>query len=197
MNNQLFNAVYYNNLLNVQQLVLNGVDVNCRDNYGVLLLFRADTLEIVQFLVWNGADVNCRCNNGSTLLHYVRSLEIAQFLVLNGVDVNCQNNDGSTPLYYVNCVITKFLVVNGADVNHQNNCGNTPLHACATIHNYYGCIKNIKILLEYGADMHIKNNVGISAYDCAIQSNINELIELFEHYNAISNGLEIKEPCVE
>ena len=222
IDNQLFDAVRNNDLLNVQQLVLNGSDVNSRDRHSKTPLHYAKSIEIAQVLVLNGADVNSRDGIGNTPLCYADSVEIVQFLVLNGADINLRDCIGSTLLFYAKTKeILQFLVLNGVDVNCRNSFGDTALHFAGfgdsldaslsligdvdrynnfeaiPVYRLSNCVKYAKFLLKNGADMHIKNNNGESTYDRVIQSNNNELIELFEQYNAISKGLNIKEPCSE
>ena len=191
INDQLIYAVECNNFPLVQQLVANGADVNYRTNYGYTPLHYAKCLDIVQYLVMNNAYVNCLSGFGNyTPLYFAETLEIVQYLVANGADVNCQDKYGCTPLFTAKSLdIMKYLIANGADVNCQNNNGDTPLHI-----NCYNINKS-KILLEYGADMHITNNKNISAYEMGIKSRNLATRELFEQYNTLSNGLDIKEPC--
>ena len=74
MNNRLFDAVRNDNLLDVCELIANGVDVNCRDEDNRTPLFKVKSVEMAQLLVANGADVNCRNNYDSTPLHFANTL---------------------------------------------------------------------------------------------------------------------------
>ena len=51
--------------------------------------------------------------------------------------------------------ITKCLLENGAYVNLQDENGDTPLHGAVLFH----AIENVKLLLEYKADITIKNKI--------------------------------------
>mgnify|MGYP001187742189 CR=1 FL=1 len=76
----------------------------------------------------------------------------------------------ATPIFYAirdyDEKVFTFLVKNGADVNAQDENGNTPLHLLTnTIRN----IASIKLLVEKGASINIKNKEGINAFSKAIE----------------------------
>jgi ankyrin repeat protein len=78
--------------------------------------------------------------------------------------------EGATPIFYAirdyDEKVFTFLVKNGADVNAQDENGNTPLHLLTnTIRN----IASIKLLVEKGASINIKNKEGINAFSKAIE----------------------------
>ncbi|MFH1831845.1 MAG: ankyrin repeat domain-containing protein, partial [bacterium] len=73
--------------------------------------------------------------------------------------------------------IVNFLLTTGADINLQSSMGSkpTPLHLACRIP---GAEERIKLLVEKGADIHKKNNLGETPLDIAKKSNIPEYPKL-------------------
>jgi len=84
--------------------ILNGLDVNHRDQAGYTLLHDAaffGSYEVASMLISNLANVNARSPSGRTPLHraaYGKELEVAALLIQFGADVNAKDNKGWTPL---------------------------------------------------------------------------------------------------
>lgn len=85
-----------------------------------------------------GADVNQRDWHGKSVL-----------------DILCRRS-GDDQLENI-----KYILDNGADVNSQDSCQNTALFLAFWTHNFETC----KLLIEKGADIYIKNNVGKTVFD--------------------------------
>ena len=145
----------------------------------------------VQVLTEGGVAVSARSSDGAGILHiavfasghygdYVEQqqcLEESQCLfieeiiardgdLLESVDRNCQ-----TPLFYAlraacsykeATTVLRRLLTLGARVNAQDEQGNTPLHQWAESPNRVGIAE---LLLEFGADVRIKNHENRSALE--------------------------------
>jgi ankyrin repeat protein len=85
-------------------------------------------------LILNGKDINVKNESGSTLLHEVvswsGSIKFARGLVGIGADVNAKNRDGCTPLHLAmkqkkmrKC---KLLIACGSDIFAKDNDDKTP-----------------------------------------------------------------------
>lgn len=122
---------------------------------------------------------------GNNILHYylktkeakkISTKKILNALINRGIDINQKQKDkqyGYSPMHFA--VITKnieafdYLIEKGADINAQNINGNTILSSLVF---YYKrdidtYSEMINILLNKGADAHLKNNYGVSAYSLA------------------------------
>lgn len=103
--------------------------------------------------------------------------EIVEFLLINDIDVNSSDMYDNTPLHLAdNCEVVETLIKYGADVNSREEKCETPL-MYAVMNND---IDKVKILLEYNAEVRLKNNNGMTALDLASQWNYNEIKDLLK-----------------
>eukprot|EP00029_Vermamoeba_vermiformis_P014450 TRINITY_DN956_c0_g1_i1.p1 TRINITY_DN956_c0_g1~~TRINITY_DN956_c0_g1_i1.p1 ORF type:complete len:375 (-),score=52.82 TRINITY_DN956_c0_g1_i1:103-1227(-) len=115
--------------------------------------------EVDPILIYNHED------GGAPLIIYSArngSFEAVQFLVNYGVNVDEADPSGWTALMYTirynggDVRTARLLVENKADVNHREKDGWTPfLLACA-----YGSVDVVKLLVENGANVRVKNDFG-------------------------------------
>ncbi len=141
-------------------------------------LHACQNFQILKLLLQHQADVALRTKDGKTPLHtQVASTNpsiarIALLLQWNA-DVNARTFKLATPLHGIanpeydnpqkTIDIAELLIAYSADCNAQDKWGNTPLHNACTS----GNISAVRILLSYGALMHIQNRKGKSPYDIA------------------------------
>lgn len=140
MNQNLFDAVAKNNIVEARELLDQGANINHRDKLGRTPLFEAKSPAIARLLLQNGAHVNIKERyQGRTALHVCRDPEVVKLLILYGAEVNVQDNYLDTPLHvcakeslgqskndpaYQKAVT---LMENGADYNATNIYGNGPI----------------------------------------------------------------------
>lgn len=127
----------------IKQLLEAGSDPNHKNYDGNIPLTSTTDLDVIKLLINYGADINKKGKNGITALHYNASLS------------------SGTP-YNIN-----FLISRGAEINSQQTNGTTPLMLTST-HQlcFWRSIEAIS-LIEHGADIHIKNNMGETASSIA------------------------------
>lgn len=127
-------AIIYGHLSVVQGLVHSGVDIESRTGAPSLtpplqIAARFGHLSIVRFFLEKGADVNAAEEQfGRTAMHHAAA-----------------RNAG---------IIILVLEQAGGDVNHRDSAGFTPLFTAA----FYGNKLAIEVLLEQGAEKHMKDN---------------------------------------
>jgi len=175
----LFKAVAKGGLAKVKSLINAGMDVNTRDNYGMIALVNASRnghTEIVKFLIDNGADKSYF----EDALIATSNIDIVKLLIDYGVDINASNR------YYNNALtlaavygysdIVKLLIENGANINYAGEEGSTALMNASSQNH----IEIVKLLLDNGADVNAINLSGDTALVLASQFGYKNIIKLLK-----------------
>eukprot|EP00186_Timspurckia_oligopyrenoides_P003491 CAMPEP_0182444458 /NCGR_PEP_ID=MMETSP1172-20130603/2907_1 /TAXON_ID=708627 /ORGANISM="Timspurckia oligopyrenoides, Strain CCMP3278" /LENGTH=296 /DNA_ID=CAMNT_0024640015 /DNA_START=391 /DNA_END=1281 /DNA_ORIENTATION=+ len=140
----LHHAVLSGHLKVSQQLIDHGASVNAQDNYGNTVLHqasRAGSEAIVRVLKSNHADPDIRNHAGETFLHTAARLGHCRV-----IQIALEDSDGNGNARWRGVL------------DSQNLMGQTPLmHACSRPHHAKNCVK---LLIELGANMDIKDNEG-------------------------------------
>jgi ankyrin repeat protein len=151
---QLRNALENNDIVQVQELINEKVNVNCKFSKGFTPLMDAyNSPEIAQALLEAGARVNQKSDRGVTALTMAVSF-------------------GRKP------EVVKILLSAGADMDVQDAIGWTPLMAAASIEKS----DFVKLLLGRGANKSLKNKEGKTAADIAREYNRNDLAVYIDNY---------------
>lgn len=105
--------------------------------------------------------------------------EAVELLIEHGADIMARNSGGATALHYSiyrTSNATILLLKSGAAIDTQSINGLTPLMIAAM----YGPLSQVEVLLAAGADLHLKDGEGNSAFDWAKQKGRPKVIELLE-----------------
>jgi len=165
-NTPLHIAVLYRHHENLDEILRVNPDIDATNTEGYtplhLAVRRPDNEKAIELLLQQGADVNIPDPAGrNALLVSVGSnqKEYIELLVSKGIDIDSQDNDGNTALHYplMNVLKNKMYLPYSKEI--------------------------VKIILEEGADPHIRNNGGKSPMDLAVESGENDLISLLKSSN--------------
>lgn len=179
-----FKAVQFDNVRVVQGLLQRGFDPNTVNPEGVpalMLAVREPSLKVAELLAAHpDTKTEVRNSNDESVLMLAAIkgyLELVQKLVDNDADVN---KTGWTALHYAasggHVPVIAHLLEHSAYIDAESPNGTTPLMMAAM----YGSPEAVKHLIQAGADLTIKNQLGLTALDFAVRGqrqNAKELIE--------------------
>ncbi len=177
-----FKAIKLDDARTVQNLLQRGLDPNTIDPnkfHGLYLALSEPSPKVAQVLI-NAPkiDVNHLTEQGESPLMmavFKGQVELAQQLIKQGADVN---KTGWTPLHYAatagNTQLVKMLLESYAYIDAESPNKTTPLMMAA----HYGTPGAVKLLLEEGADVSLKNDLGLTAIDFAQSANKTDSVEI-------------------
>jgi ankyrin repeat protein len=166
-------------------------DMQVHDKYGnTPLHFAAENglLEVAQILLERNADVNSQNKHGSTPLLLASELghpDIVQLLLDHNADLYLRDADGDTPLHCAafrgQLEVVRALLELNVEINSRNNEGSTPLHD-ASKGLVGGSAVVVRLLLDYGADVHAHDLSGMTASGIARGSEQEEIVRLLSQH---------------
>jgi len=170
----------------VRLLLEHGASVHVRNKGGQTPLHFASASEqtppdVVASLLKLGADVDSRDSDDMTPLlcafESFGSGEVAQLLMEHGASVHVRNKKGQTPLHlasgWCHSDVLASLLKLGADVDSRDSDDMTPLlHALVHRNNSSA----VKLLLEHGASVHVRNKNGQMPLHLASQSRRSDVV---------------------
>ncbi len=150
-------------------LLEEGAEVNATNHYGLSALMQAvrnKQEKTVELLLKAGANPNLTTQDQpAAILQGRPTVEIFRQLITAGATVDKRDIAGNTALHWASAhgdeAAVTFLLKAGADVNAVNNTGNTPLLEAI---NHPSRPEVVRLLLAHGADPHVKNNFGYTAW---------------------------------
>lgn len=147
---ELFNCIKIGDVNRCRDLIDRGVNINVvHDRRAALhMAIVYEEMTCVKLLIENGADVNLNTDNKEPPLHAALQCDISY---------------------------AKLLLEHGADVNIASKTyGFTALHYASSSGN-----KNmVQLLLEYGADTSIMDDIGFTAEKYAIQYGKKDIVDM-------------------
>jgi hypothetical protein len=179
-----FKAIQFDDVKTVQSLLQRGFDPNTVNNSGVsglMLAVREPSLKVAELLAsWPKVKTEVRNDKDESVLMLAALkgyLPLVKKLVERDADVN---KTGWTPLHYAassgHVPVIEFLLDNSAYIDAESPNGSTPLMMAAM----YGSPEAVKVLIQAGADLGIKNQLGLTALDFAIRGNRQNAKDLIE-----------------
>lgn len=160
----------------VNQLLIEGVDVNAKDSDGKTALIHAaieGQIDIVKVLLENGAYVNAKDNDGkTTLIHVVqRSNMIFRNSLVYFLKGSVRDYRNALQDHFI---IVEILTAEGANVNAKEKYGFTALMLAAM----EGHADMVKMLLSKGANVRARDNNGKTALKHAKEREYEHIVEL-------------------
>ncbi|CAM5784608.1 ankyrin repeat domain-containing protein [Ottowia pentelensis] len=168
-------AILQDNEGAMRRILEDGFDPNTKTDKGVPGLYLAleeDSLKVARLLVaarrTKGEQRNTKDESVLMMAAYKGDLDIARALIDKDADVN---KPGWTPLHYAatkgHLKMMDLLLEHYAFIDAQAPNGNTPLMMAA----FYSTPEAVKLLIQAGADVNMRNSGGKTALDLAQMSN--------------------------
>jgi len=177
-----FKAVKIDNVNQVRSLLQRGFDPNTveeeRGDTGLILSLREDSAKVFELLLnTRDVDLNARARNGDSALMiaaYKGKYEAVKALLDKGAE---PNQTGWAALHYAAAVgnnqIVQLLLDKSAYIDAESPNQTTPIMMAAR----GGHILTVKLLLDEGADVALKNGAGMTAIDFARAGGFNDIVE--------------------
>ncbi|KAK7423684.1 hypothetical protein QQX98_000874 [Neonectria punicea] len=148
-------------------------------------------ISMTKFVLGLGADPNFSFNQNNNEIALIGAcappyLEVATELVKAGSNPNHAGYDGRSSMYWAsfcsNVELVKLLIERGGDVNHQwRRDGNTAVSVAAS----KGNIGVVRVLVDAGADVGVKNKMGETALDVAIKLNMTKTARFLQEIGKV------------
>ena len=156
-----------------------------RKSYNIFDSIRKGDLSSVRKYVETGEITIKKKNGVNMLMEAIASKQdiIAMNLLESEIDINAQDKAGFSALHYCvwekNIAIARLLLQKGANVNIIDEYGNNPFWYSLTLYRSILDLDLVKLLINYGADIHHKNNHNLSPLDFVKQindDNVNKIV---------------------
>ncbi|TFZ04962.1 ankyrin repeat domain-containing protein [Ramlibacter rhizophilus] len=181
-----FTAIKRDDAATVQSLLQRGFDPDARSpdgQSGLYLALREPSLKVARVLVdWPRLNVESRNQSDESPLMMAAlkgHTDLVRRLIARDAHVN---KPGWAPLHYAathgHLEVMALLLEHHAFIDAESPNGTTPLMMAAM----YGTPEAVKLLLDAGADVNMKNQLGMSAWDFAMKANRRDSAELISQH---------------
>ncbi len=188
-----FRAIHQDNDYAMRRLLEDGFDPNTKNEKGVPGLYMAlqdGSMKVAKVLLQSrrlkGEQRNASDESPLMMAALKGQLDVAKALIAKDADVN---KPGWTPLHYAatggSLPMLQLLLDDDAFIDAQAPNGNTPLMMAA----YYSTPEAVKLLIEAGADVKMRNQSGKTALDFAQMANHRNSVDLITEALRRSQGV--------
>lgn len=181
-----FTAIKRDDPRKVVSLLQRGFDPNTRSpdgQHGLYLALREPALKVAEVLIaWPKTNIEARNKEDESPLMMAALKghgEMVRRLIARDAHVS---KPGWAPLHYAatngHLEVMALLLEHHAFIDAESPNGTTPLMMAAM----YGTPQAVKLLLDAGADVNMRNQLGMSALDFAIQAKRRDSAELIAQH---------------
>ncbi|MBR7792122.1 ankyrin repeat domain-containing protein [Undibacterium sp. FT147W] len=178
-------AVKFNDAPAVQEFLQRGMDVNSVEEYRgesmLMTALRNNAMRVVDVLLQvPDLKINARAKNGDTALmvaSFLGNADAIRKIIAHGAEVN---QPGWTALHYAaangSVEAIALLLEHHAYIDTESPNKTTPLMMATR----FGKLDAARLLIVEGADLTLKNDLGMTALDFAKESQHGDLTELLQ-----------------
>jgi uncharacterized protein len=170
---EFFRAIKHDDAQAVRGLLRRGFDpntVNPKGEPALIQAFKEGSLKVIDVLVdapQTQIEVRTLQDESPLMLAALKGyVDICEKLIDRDADVN---KPGWAPLHYAatggHDAVVLLLLENAAYIDAASPNGSTPLMMAA----HYGTASAVRVLLDAGADVSVKNDLGLTALDFAMR----------------------------
>lgn len=152
----------------------------------ILYSFDNEPIEELKAMIDKGANINCQVEAeiandkmavGMTALMMAINewkMDVVTFLMESGADIDMKDAFGNAALHHAAIcgaaasILVDMVLANKPNIDSKNNDGDTALHRAIKMDS--GEFETVERLLRGGADVLVKNEVGLTPCDLAINS---------------------------
>ncbi|MES2102815.1 MAG: ankyrin repeat domain-containing protein [Pseudomonadota bacterium] len=173
-------AVKFDDIKVLNSLLKRGMDPNTvetlRGETGMMIALRENSMKVFDALLsTEGINIEAKSNNGDTALmlaSFIGNLDAVNKLIAADAEIN---RPGWTALHYaaakgdpaiISVLLENYAYIDAASPNHT-----TPLMMAVRS----GKTPAVQLLLDEGADVTLKNDVGMTALDFAVDLELKEI----------------------
>ncbi len=182
----LMNAASRNKLEIVEFLIKRGADVQLKDierNTAIMNAIKTNSAEVAQLLLEKGSDPNVRDKHGNGLIHHLvhssssgnveEAMKKLDLLLRTNTSLSDTNAEGQNALHIAatkdNVELITKLIPLIEDPNLKDKNGLSALHHAAM---KASNPEILRILVERGADIHLKTDFEESPYELALENEL-------------------------
>ncbi len=175
----------------VRAAIAAGADLEQRDAQGRTPLVAAtkqDRPGVARLLLEAGADPNAKDDLQDSAFLYAGAeglTEIVRLTLAHGADVRSTNRFGGTALIpaseHGHLAVIRLLLAAGVPVDHVNDLGWTAVHEAIVLGDGSSRqVETVRLLLDGGADVTIRDRDGVLPRDLAARRGYTEIVDLVD-----------------
>lgn len=182
---QFLKAARFDDVKTIKKIMEQGFNPNVsesdRGETALMLAIREDSYKVFEFLLFHPQiNLDARAKNGDTaimLAAYLGKVDWLSELIFAGAQIN---QVGWTALHYAAAVgdeqIIAVLLEHSAYIDAESPNKTTPLMMAAR----KGDLAPVRLLVQEGADLALKNLLGLTALDFAKEAGMNEVAKYLQ-----------------
>lgn len=175
-------------------LIKNGININIQDTEGVtpiMLAAQTGNIDLVQILLDNKADLTLKDNNGQTVVDYSNGTTRIEYNQLYKPIKELLKSYGAISGYRLREAFKYGSVTDVELLLKQKTCKPDEKDQFGSTCLVYSCdVEKLKLLIEYGIDINIKNQDNLTGLMYATKAGCFQAVKFY-----LENGADVNATC--